>query len=554
MGVIANTIPQQQMKQGQWVTHTHEVLNQLVLLSGQLAEVSALRSDYLQIHAVEGHDVFKRHFHNIEQTLAVIENLTKDNPDQLARIASLRQSIDSQRNQFAQKKDDGDGAAALSSLDQNKINAASIAESVETMRQAEERLLGERVAHWRATVLQTRLLILAGVGLLYFCILMAYAVMRKEARVREQLLALESEAAAVQRGMAARMEQVIEIQHDIISQRLNLQNAMNVITKRTQYITQADGAVIEMLEGDDMVYRAASGTMAPYVGFRLKAQGSMSGLCIASTTTLRCDDSETDDRVDKEACRKVGLRSMIVVPLMQRGETVGVLKVACARANVFTVEEVSTLQLMAGVLSATLRDAVAADALQDSHQSLSESNQLLIEQKTQLESDKTALIARADTDGMTGLKNHRFFQECITQEYSRAKRYQSALSLIMLDVDHFKQFNDTFGHPAGDEVLKQVGKLLKKVARPSDCVARYGGEEFAIILPQTSLEGAIKTAERVRDTIRQANWPHRAITVSIGISGLEKGAEDSAALIAQADKALYQSKTLGRDRAMPFAA
>jgi diguanylate cyclase (GGDEF)-like protein len=294
--------------------------------------------------------------------------------------------------------------------------------------------------------------------------------------------------------------------------------------------------------------------MGPFVGLRLKAKGSISGLCVASTATLRCDDSETDDRVDKAACRKVGLRSLIVVPLIQKGETVGVLKVASARTHTFTSEDVGILQLMAGVLSATLRDALAADALHDTSESLNISNQLLKTQKTQLESDKIELKTRADTDGLTGLKNYRYFQECLTQEYYRAQRYKIPLSLIMIDVDHFKQFNDRFGHPAGDAVLKQIATLLKETARPSDCVARYGGEEFAIILAQTSLEGAFKTAERLRKIIGNASWPHDIITTSIGISGLENGADSAAALIEQADKALYQSKTAGRNRATFFAA
>jgi len=330
----------------------------------------------------------------------------------------------------------------------------NVMQRIDAMCREEERLLKEREARWQATMSNSQLLLFSSFGIVYLLILFAYNLSRREARVREQLLEIESQTAAAQRSIAARMTQIVEVQQDIIYQRLNLQNAMDAITRHTQRITQADGAVIEMLEGDEMVYRAASGTMKAYIGLRLKAAGSMSGLCVASATPLHCDDSETDARVDREACRKVGLRSMIVVPLMHNGEVAGVLKVASARLSAFTVEELHTLQLMAGVLSVTLRDAVASDALQDLNKSLNLRNEFLTQQKSQLESDKLELKNRADTDGMTGLKNHRYFQECLVQEYSRAERYDNHLSLIMCDIDHFKQFNDRYGHPAGDAVIK----------------------------------------------------------------------------------------------------
>jgi diguanylate cyclase (GGDEF)-like protein len=555
IGVYISNIPEQQLEQGRWVTHTHEVLNQLITLSRELTEARAAHSDYIQTHTANDYDIYSRTTHNIQQTLDGIENLTRDSPNQQTRIPQLRQSITSQMNRVAQDMDASRIIPAASApADPNKTETTAIGQRIDTMRQEEEQLLNERVERWHTAMLHTRLLILSGIGLLYALILFAYSVMRKEARIREQFLEIENQAVATQLRTAAQMAKVAEIQQDIIYQRLNLQNAMKIITTRTQDITHADGAVMEMLEGEDMAYRATSGAMEPLVGLRLKAQGSISGLCVASTTTLRCDDSETDERVDKAACRKVGLRSLIVTPLIHEGKAVGVLKVASSRTHAFTSEEVSTLQLMAGVASAILRDALASDALQDVHKSLTMSNQLLQTQKTQLESDKIELITRADTDGMTGLKNYHYFQERLAEEYYRTKRYKNPLSLIMIDIDHFKQFNDRLGHPTGDEILKQMGMLLKNSARPSDCVARYGGEEFAIILTQTSLEGAIKIAERIRETIRNASWPHGAITVSMGISGLENGADNAPALIEQADKALYQSKTQGRDRATPFAA
>jgi diguanylate cyclase (GGDEF)-like protein/PAS domain S-box-containing protein len=160
----------------------------------------------------------------------------------------------------------------------------------------------------------------------------------------------------------------------------------------------------------------------------------------------------------------------------------------------------------------------------------------------------------ATTDGLTGLKNHRAFQEHLEQEIERARRYNYSLSLALLDVDKFKAYNDTFGHPAGDQVLKQVGATLLKTARKSDLPARYGGEEFAVILPHTDKAGALRFAERLRKAIEKIKDPNRAISASLGVATLTPVMADRAELIAQADAALYASKKAGRNRVTHYTA
>ena len=169
-------------------------------------------------------------------------------------------------------------------------------------------------------------------------------------------------------------------------------------------------------------------------------------------------------------------------------------------------------------------------------------------QKLALERANAELEALATSDGMTGLKNHRAFQEQLTVEVSRAGRYHTPLSLVLLDVDHFKSFNDAFGHPAGDAVLKAVGGILQESARETDFVARYGGEEFVLLLPQTDAAGAALFAERLRAAVAAAHWPQRAVTASFGVASLRLGVEAGASLIARADDALYLSKAGGRNQ------
>ena len=177
-----------------------------------------------------------------------------------------------------------------------------------------------------------------------------------------------------------------------------------------------------------------------------------------------------------------------------------------------------------------------------------ENENRMFEYHSQLEQANAKLKSMAITDGLTGLKNRRAFNERLTEEFQRAVRYERPLSILLMDVDHFKLFNDTFGHPAGDEVLRAVAESLRAMARTTDFVARYGGEEFVVLLPDTDIDGAMVLAERFRRAIAARPWDKRSITVSIGVATLSEDASGAAELLNQADEALYHSKRAGRNR------
>ena len=185
---------------------------------------------------------------------------------------------------------------------------------------------------------------------------------------------------------------------------------------------------------------------------------------------------------------------------------------------------------------------------------MSEVNMQLEAQQQQLAAANARLEMLAQTDGLTGLKNHRTFHERLTAEMLRAARYELPLSLLLIDVDWFKSYNDTFGHPAGDQILKQVGQILQANIRTSDLAARYGGEEFGIILPHTGVDGACRIAENLRAVLEKACWPERAITASFGVATWTSETAHAAAMVAQADAALYHSKRKGRNRVSHFTA
>lgn len=170
----------------------------------------------------------------------------------------------------------------------------------------------------------------------------------------------------------------------------------------------------------------------------------------------------------------------------------------------------------------------------------------LLERLEQQRRQTRALRDDANTDGLTGLANRRAFDAAIERLAGGRRDQDAAFSLLMLDLDKFKNYNDDFGHQAGDEVLRRVGRLLRAVLRPTDLPARYGGEEFAVLLPDTDLARACDVAERVLNAFRNDLWPHRPVTVSIGVAEAE--ADDAAELVRRADEALYAAKRGGRDR------
>ena len=195
---------------------------------------------------------------------------------------------------------------------------------------------------------------------------------------------------------------------------------------------------------------------------------------------------------------------------------------------------------------------------------LSAKNQALLEMNRELEakvSERTHELAEANsrlaqlavTDGLTQLYNHRHFHERLELEVERSLRNGLPLSLFMIDVDHFKHYNDQHGHPAGDEVLRQLARLMSSGRRANDFCARYGGEEFCVVLVDTQKLTAAKVAERLRERIHSHPFPRReaqpggALSVSIGVATFPDDADSSEALVRAADKALYVAKREGRD-------
>ncbi|MGA9378091.1 MAG: sensor domain-containing diguanylate cyclase [Phormidium sp.] len=213
------------------------------------------------------------------------------------------------------------------------------------------------------------------------------------------------------------------------------------------------------------------------------------------------------------------------VPMMAQGEALGILYLSATETGILTQSKRE--------LAITVAEQIA----------LSFANLKLHE----------ALQQQSIRDSLTGLFNRRYLEESLEREISRAERKQQNLGIIMLDVDHFKQFNDTFGHDAGDTLLRELGIFIKKNIRGSDIACRFGGEELILILPEVSLEVTVQRAEQIREGIKHLNLHSRhqqlgTITLSLGVANFPQHGMTSEMVIQAADSALYQAKAQGRDR------
>ncbi|WP_151812213.1 sensor domain-containing diguanylate cyclase [Acinetobacter bereziniae] len=255
---------------------------------------------------------------------------------------------------------------------------------------------------------------------------------------------------------AKQLLSVIQTQTAIAKLGLDINAVMTLVAEQVQLITQAKGAIVELAEHGDMVYRAVSNGATAFLGLRLKMDSSLSGLCIAQNRTLYCKDSEVDERVDREACRRVGLRSMAVVPLIHSDEPIGVLKIYSERVNAFKDADINLLTLMSELIAAAMYHASKFGAQE--------------------------LYKLATQDTLTGLANRALFLDCLRQGVEKAKRTQKLLGILMIDMDGLKPINDQYGHRLGDEALKEIGKRIVSITRQDDLVARLGGDEFAVIL------------------------------------------------------------------------
>ncbi|HBG92739.1 MAG: hypothetical protein A2X54_08900 [Nitrospirae bacterium GWF2_44_13] len=220
------------------------------------------------------------------------------------------------------------------------------------------------------------------------------------------------------------------------------------------------------------------------------------------------------------------IRSIFVIPLIYESKLLGLFVMSSGKADFLDTFQMELLKVMCNQAATSIANA-----------------------KLHAEIEKLAT-----TDGLTGLLNHRVFQEKLSEELKKLSRYSEPTSLLLADIDFFKKINDTYGHPSGDLVLKEVSNIIREAIRDIDMPARYGGEEFAAILPRTDSKGAMNIAERLRKAVMSASFSSDTsqlkVTLSIGIATTPSDAKTKEELIEKADEALYYAKHNGRNRSV----
>ncbi len=331
---------------------------------------------------------------------------------------------------------------------------------------------------------------------------------------------------------AAELLRIIEIHGQVAELGLDLPGVMNLVAQSTLSLVAADGAVVEIAEDEVLHYRAVSGTAVAQLGVQVSLKASLSGECMRRAEALICQDSEQDPRVDRSACRRVGLRSMVVVPLMHLGQPVGVLKAMSRELGQFGPEQAELLSLLSCVVGNSMYWA------------------------TRYGQDD--LFLRATHDDLTGLVNRAMFQEQLRGALQRARRTQRGVAVLMLDMDGLKALNDGHGHSAGDAALVEFARRLKETARREDVVARLGGDEFAILMPSVpEAAGAWQFELRLQEALRPP-FAHQgrlhAIEGSCGLALYPVDGLSAEALIDCADQRMYDCKRLRKHGPGPLLA
>ena len=333
---------------------------------------------------------------------------------------------------------------------------------------------------------------------------------------------------------AERLETIVGLHREVEGAEFDVEGVVLDVLERARTLLGATAATAGVIEGEKIVYKYRTGPGRNSDPIVTPRDGSLSGICARSGEVVYCEDSEQDSRVDKAACRKQGLRSMVIVPLRHRQEVVGVLNVNSPEVRAFSCNDIRTVELVGGAISAAYGHAVdlaskgrLLDELEDTVRALRES--------------EAKLSYQALHDPLTGLPNRTLFLDRLRTAVSQ--RSDPEVAVLFVDLDGFKPVNDSLGHEAGDLLLMKAARRIQQVLRGNDTAARLGGDEFAIICRDAPrATSAMRVAERLLEVLEapfELDGREVCVTASIGIAAHEGSAE---ALLRDADVAMYCAK------------
>ena len=330
-------------------------------------------------------------------------------------------------------------------------------------------------------------------------------------------------------------KQLRQIEHlyDVIKEAgstLNVQEMIELTKEFTERMFDLPHFIIAVLSNDGKKYeiRITSGCdEALFRSFDIDLESNgLAGLLGREKRPIYIPSVNQDDRFTK--LKLLGIQSFIFLPFLVQDRVIGFLCSYSPSENFLDQEKYSNFQVFCNQISIGLQKSLLYEKVQ-----------------------KLSI-----TDGLTKLYSHRYFKQRLEEELILANRYSSQLSLLILDIDHFKHYNDTYGHVAGDSVLMEVAKILKDQSDITHLVARYGGEEMVLIAPETTKEQGIELAEKIRKAVESNPFAvgreTTNVTVSIGVATYPQDAQISLDLISKSDKALYEAKNRGRNRIVAY--
>ena len=316
-----------------------------------------------------------------------------------------------------------------------------------------------------------------------------------------------------------------------INSSLNLRNTLKLVLDNAIELTGTEAGSIALFDkrSGELVIEAAKGFSEDFLDthcWQIRP-GGMTAKIISQSEPLIIEDTSMEPSFSNPIAVREGIRSLVAVPLVFDKNTIGILYVDGFEPRNYSGSEIRLVSILANQAAVAINNAQMHE--------------------------KTKWLAI--TDGLTEVYNHRFFHEQLDKEVQRAERYGHSISVIMMDIDYFKNYNDLFGHKKGDQVLRIMAKLLSKYTRKADLVARYGGDEFVVILPETTKEKALDLAERIRIRIEESDlakaeaFENGRLTVSLGIASYPEDAETASELLDKVDEVLYMAKRSGRNKA-----
>ncbi|QXE92221.1 diguanylate cyclase [Geomonas subterranea] len=499
--------------------HTYDVIMAVDNLNNSMLQAESSRRGYILTGNVQQKSRCEIFAQSAQENLREVKELTVDNQSQQRRLARLDELMQRKIAVFKLSISHYDrmgfrGPEQAQLTEEGTSLMTAVRTGIDEIKSHEKTLLSERRARERTTLLILTVVVLSGILIAIILLSLSYYIARHESR-SHIIAAGHLQAANRDISDLSSMTQLLQSCADF-------EEARGILSCYGEKFFPKDPGGIYLLNPSRTLMTDAAtwggADRKPFNPDQCWAMRLGQTHLSAAASDVQCQHVEVG-----------GSRAHLCIPLAAHHETLGTLSLDLGLPQGTDEEFLERKRLKAGAFAEQVALAVRSLQLREQLRELS------------------------IRDPLTGLLNRRHMEESLLREISRATRTRQPLSVVMLDVDHFKNFNDTFGHEAGDHVLKEVGQVLQKNVRDSDIACRFGGEEFTLILPEADCDTALEICNRIRSSVKELQLvmgrQHLGhITISAGISVFPSDGDTIQQLLATADEALYEAKEKGRDR------